>query len=68
MAYNLTSFSEFAVGELEEDDPLPDTAGGLGAQMDLGLRAVLVSLGLLGLVALVAGLTRRELAAADKRA
>ncbi len=26
MAYGLTSFSEFAVGELEEGDPLPDTA------------------------------------------
>ena len=60
-AVGLTSFSAFAVGELEDGD-LPDTSGdddsGTPA-LDLGLRAGVVSAVLLGLVGIVIVLTRR---------
>jgi hypothetical protein len=52
-AFGMTSLSEFAVGEVESTD-LPDTAHGTTT----GLGALLVGLGLIGLVALVMRQTR----------
>ncbi len=52
---------------MEDGDGLPDTAHPTGERADIGMRAMLVSIGLLGLLALVAGLSRRELAGAHTR-
>jgi hypothetical protein len=60
-AVGMTSFSDFAVGELEEvDGGLPDTSGSDGAGVDAALRALLVSALLIGLVSLVVVLARRR--------
>lgn len=69
IAVGLTSFSDFAVGELENGD-MPDTAGADRDRptADPALRAAVIAAVLLGLVAIGAGLTRRpsRVAAGDR--
>jgi hypothetical protein len=60
-AMGMTGFSEFAVGEIQpEADGLPDTAGPASrGGMDVGLRGLIVSAILLGLIAIVVVLRPR---------
>jgi hypothetical protein len=60
-AMGMTSFSEFAVGEIEPNpEGLPDTAGTEVAALDLAIRAAIVTALLMVLLGLVIGLSRHR--------